>query len=248
VRTTSDVLTALGLPARDAYDLPTSRKRFPDGGQYRVEIPSVEGPKAMEGVLSAAGEHGVGIHRVSQGSGILLQTDDETRRMLALGPTRTSRSACSWDPRAAWDTGIQASSTLGRVVGSSLRGADQLAYGIEDVRHGCALGLRSILVSDLGQLVVLGRMKKDGDLPPDLGPEDLGHAGRREPRDRAPARGPGRDVDQPAGRPRPPADRGHPAGDRRGDRPLRGGARRHRRRGAALRDPRSWCGSRRRST
>ena len=166
MRSTSDVLTALGLPARDAYDLPTSRKRFADGGQYRVEIPSVEGPKALEGVLQAAAEHGVAVHRVSQGSGILLQTDDEIRRMVALGRDARVEVCLFVGPRAAWDTGVQAASTLGRVVGSSLRGADQLAYGIEDVRHGCSLGLRSILVSDLGQLVVLGRMKKDGDLPP----------------------------------------------------------------------------------
>lgn len=168
MRSTSDVLKALGLPARDAYDLPTSGKRFADGGQYRVEIPSVEGPKALEGMLAAAAEHGVGIHRASQGSGILLQTDDETRRMVALGRDARVEICLFVGPRAAWDTGIQAASTLGRVIGSSLRGADQLAYGIEDVRHGCALGLRSVLVSDLGQLVVLGRMKKDGDLPADL--------------------------------------------------------------------------------
>ncbi len=56
----------------------------------------------------------------------------------------------------------------GRVGGSVLRGADQLGYGIEDVRHGCELGLRSVLVADLGQLWVLGRMKQAGELPRDL--------------------------------------------------------------------------------
>lgn len=35
----------LGFPAGDAYDLPTSEKHFPDGAQYRIEIPSVEGPE-----------------------------------------------------------------------------------------------------------------------------------------------------------------------------------------------------------
>ena len=33
-------------------DLPTSAKRFPDGAQYRVEIPSVEGPEALEAVFA----------------------------------------------------------------------------------------------------------------------------------------------------------------------------------------------------
>ena len=46
----SDLLSRAGLPARDAYDLPTSKKRFADGGEYRIEIPSTEGPRAMEAV------------------------------------------------------------------------------------------------------------------------------------------------------------------------------------------------------
>ena len=50
-----------------------------------------------------------------------------------------------------------------------LRGADQLAYGVEDVIRGCDLGVRSVLVADIGQLWVLGRMRQSGDLPPDLG-------------------------------------------------------------------------------
>ena len=40
----ADLLTRLGYPAREANDLPDSPLRFPDGAQYRTEIPSVEGP------------------------------------------------------------------------------------------------------------------------------------------------------------------------------------------------------------
>jgi hypothetical protein len=53
-------------------------------------------------------------------------------------------------------------------VAGSLRGADQLAYGLEDVLRGCELGVRSILVADTGLLWVLGRLKRAGDLPGDL--------------------------------------------------------------------------------
>jgi len=164
----SSILQALNLPARDAYDLPASAKRFPDGGQYRVEIPSCEGPRAMEAVVASAREYQVTIHRVSQGSGIMLQTDDEIRRMLALGREHRMEVCLFVGPRANWDVGVQASTSTGRVIGSSLRGADQLVHGLEDVRHGLDLGLRSILVADVGQLMVLGRMKKSGDLPADF--------------------------------------------------------------------------------
>jgi len=163
-----DVLTKLKLPARDAYDLPSSTKRFADGGQYRIEIPSCEGPNAMQAIIGEAAARKISVHRVSQGSGIMLQTDDEIREMLALGRQHGIEVCLFVGPRANWDTGVQAASTNGRVLGSSLRGADQLAFGIDDVLHGASLGLRSILVADLGQLQIFGHMMKTGDLPADF--------------------------------------------------------------------------------
>jgi hypothetical protein len=168
MRSTADILRSVELPARDAYDLPSSPKRFADGGQYRIEIPSCEGPRAMEAVVAAAREHGIAIHRISQGSGAMLQTGDEIRRMVALGREQGIEVCLFVGPRANWDVGVQAASSAGKVIGSSLRGADQLAYGIEDVRHAESLGVRSVLVADVGQLMVLAKMKAAGDLPADF--------------------------------------------------------------------------------
>jgi hypothetical protein len=162
------ILSSLHLPTTDAHGLPTSDKRFADGGQYRIEIPSCEGPKAMEAVIATAAECGVPIHRVSQGSGIMLQTDEEIRRMVSLGEAHGIEVCLFVGPRANWDIGVQAASSAGKVIGASLRGADQLAYGIEDVLHAVTLGIRSILVADLGQLQIFGLMKKRGDLPEDF--------------------------------------------------------------------------------
>ena len=159
---------ALDLPARDAHDLPDSPRRFPDGGQYRVEIPSCEGPAAMRAVIDEAATRGVSVHRVSQGSGIMLQTDDEIGEMLALGREHGIEVCLFVGPRAAWDTGVQASASAGRVIGGQLRGSEQLGYAVEDVLHGAALGLRSVLVGDLGLLRMLGHMKRAGDLPGDF--------------------------------------------------------------------------------
>jgi hypothetical protein len=168
MRTTETILNDLKFSSRDAYDLPTSRKRFADGGQYRVEIPSCEGPRAMDAVVAAAREHGVTIHRVSQGSGVMLQTDDEIRQMVVLGRKHAIEVCLFVGPRATWDVGVQAASPGGKVLGASLRGVDQLAFGLEDVRHAAELGIRSVLVADLGQLMILGRMKVAGDLPSDF--------------------------------------------------------------------------------
>jgi len=168
MKSTASILESLNLPARDAYDLPASRKRFADGGQYRIEIPSCEGPRVMETVIAAAREHAVTVHRVSQGSGIMLQIDYEMKRMVALGREHAIEVCLFVGPRASWDAGVQAASASGRVIGSSLRGIDQLVYGLDDIRHAAELGIRSVLVGDLGQLQVLGRMKASGDLPSDF--------------------------------------------------------------------------------
>jgi Peptidase family U32 len=161
-------LAGLGLPDRDLGELPSSAGRFPDGARWRVEIPSVEGPAPFRAVVEAAAERQLRVHRISQGSGMMLLTDDEIREMVAIGREHAIEVCLFVGPRAAWDIGVQATAPAGRVVAGSLRGADQLVYGIEDVRRGCALGVRSILVADTGQLWVLGRMKRSGDLPPDL--------------------------------------------------------------------------------
>lgn len=122
----------------------------------------------MDAVMQSAAAQHVVIHRISQGSGIMLQTDDEIREMVALG-RRYGVEVCLFvGPRASWDVGVQAASSAGKVLGASLRGADQLAFGIEDVLHGLDLGVKSILVGDIGHLMLLGRMKQSGDLPPDF--------------------------------------------------------------------------------
>jgi hypothetical protein len=53
-------------------------------------------------------------------------------------------------------------------LGLSLRGADQLRFAIEDVKRAARLGLRSVLVSDIGSLQVIAKMRAAGELPPDL--------------------------------------------------------------------------------
>lgn len=165
---TRRALDRLRLPSADAHDLPTSTKRFADGAAWRVEIPSCEGPRAMEAVIAAAAEHRVKVHRVSQGSGIMLQTDAEIRHMAALGREHGIEVCLFVGPRANWDVGVQAMTSGGKVIGAALRGADQLAYGIDDVLHGLSLGITSVLVADLGQLKILGEMRRAGDLPPDF--------------------------------------------------------------------------------
>ena len=72
-----------------------SDARFADGLRYRIEIPSVEGPRVLAAVLEEAERRSVPVRRVSQGSGVMMLTDEEIREMARSGPTRGSRSRSS---------------------------------------------------------------------------------------------------------------------------------------------------------
>jgi hypothetical protein len=166
--TPREFLESTGLPGRDPQDCPDSLKRFPDGGQYRIEIPSTEGPRALAAVLEEAGARKVPVHRVSQGSGIMLLTDDEITEMLEIGRGAGIEVNLFIGPRGTFDIGAQVYSPAGRSLGLSLRGADQLVYAVEDLKRAVRLGLRSVLVSDIGILQVVAKMRAAGEAPPDL--------------------------------------------------------------------------------
>jgi hypothetical protein len=163
-----DLLSGLGLPARDLSELPDSEKRFPDGAQYRVEIPSVEGPRVLEAVIEEARGRGVLLHRVSQGSGIMLLADAEISEMCAMAREAGLELSLFVGPRASWETGATAVSGAGKVLGAQHRGQDQLAYALEDVLRGVDLGLRGVLIADAGLLWVIRDLKERGELPEDL--------------------------------------------------------------------------------
>ena len=165
---TRNTLQRLGWPPEDPAPPPTSAKRFADGAQYRVEIPSTEGPNAFRAVLDEAASRDVPVHRISQGSGIMLLTDDEIIEMVSIGDEHQIEVNLFVGPRATFDIGAQAYSAAGKSIGLSLRGSDQLVYAIEDVKRAVALGIGSVLVSDIGLLSVINEMKKAGDLPAGL--------------------------------------------------------------------------------
>jgi hypothetical protein len=165
---TREFLQSLGLPPGDLYDLPTSHKRFPDGAQYRVEIPSTEGPPALAAVLEEAEARHVRVHRISQGSGVMLLTDAEIREMAKIGADARIEVSLFVGPRAAWEIGSQVLTPAGKNLGARHRGMEQLVYAVEDVKRACGLGIRSVLIADAGLLWVIGKMKEAGELPPNL--------------------------------------------------------------------------------
>ena len=166
--TAKRLLRELDLPDGDRYDLPTSTARFPDGAHYRIEIPSVEGPAAMAAVIEAAQQYGVTVHRVSQGSGMMLLTDAELREMARLGAQHRMEVSLFVGPRAPWEGSGQPLTPNGKLMGWRHTSMDQLAYAFDDIVRGVEAGIRSILVADEGLLWLVDQGRRRGVLPADL--------------------------------------------------------------------------------
>lgn len=157
-----------GLGIGNASPRPaTSDVSFPDGGAWRVEIPSVEGPEALATVLEAADRLSVPIHRVSQGSGVFMLTDAELGEMTQVCGERQIEFCPFVRPGANWDTGAARDSPAGS-LGARTRGRDGLAAGIAEAERAVAFGVRSLLVADEGLLWTLHRLRSSGLLPSDL--------------------------------------------------------------------------------
>jgi hypothetical protein len=163
-----ELLEKLGYPSTDLTDLPTSTKTFPDGAQYRIELPSTEGPVALRETLKEIDSYGLTIHRISQGSGIMLLTDEEIKEMCELTAERGMELSLFVGPRGTWDISASSFTSAGKTQGLRHEGADQLVYAMEDLKRGARLGLRGALVADEGLLMLTKEMKRHGQLPQDF--------------------------------------------------------------------------------
>jgi hypothetical protein len=148
--------------------IPESKLRFPDGAHCRIEIPSTETPRALQAVLEEAAIRDVPVHRTSQGSGIMLLTSAEILEMVEIARAAAIEMNLFVGPRATFDIGAQVFSAAGRSLGLSLRGAEQIEFALADVRRAVDLGVRSILISDIGLLKRMNDLRAAGSLPADL--------------------------------------------------------------------------------
>lgn len=143
-----------------------SARRFGDGAAYRVEVPSCEGPAVMTAVVEEAARRDVTVHRVSQGSGVMMLTDDEITEMVGIGAERQIEVCLFLGPRGSWDIGGQAK--VSAAVGGVARGNEMVAACLADAFRAVDLGVHSLLVGDLGVLKLLGDLRSDGRLADDL--------------------------------------------------------------------------------
>ncbi len=174
-------LSKIGMPSEDAYDLPTSEKLFSDDAQYRFEVPGIQGPGAMEALLAEVDALGMVIHRVTQTKGIMLLSDDDIQKMIALAKQSQVDLVLAIGPRATYDTSASVHTPEGQRMGYRLRGQEQIVRAIEDVKRAAAFGCRSFLIYDEGCLWVLNEARKDGEIPEDCKFKISAHCGHGNP-------------------------------------------------------------------
>jgi hypothetical protein len=165
---TRSFLQSIGLPPGDLRDLPDSPKRFPDGAAFRIEVPSTEGPRCLEAVLEEAARRNVPVHRVSQGSGSFLLTDDELDDMARMAAEARVEVSLFAQPTAAWLPSASARTEGGAGVGGTSYGHEGLVHALEDIRRSADHGIRSVLITDVGLLAAFSAMREGGVLPNDM--------------------------------------------------------------------------------
>ena len=178
---TKKFLEKIGLPRGDAYDLPSSDKRFNDGAQYRFEVPGIQGPATMKSLLEGLDGYGLYIHRVTQTKGIMLLTDEEIKTMVELARKWQVELVLAIGPRAVYDTSASVNTEEGQRMGYRLRGQDQIVRALEDVKRAVSLSCFSFLIYDEGCLWVLNEMKKYGELPYECRFKVSAHTGHGNP-------------------------------------------------------------------
>lgn len=181
MKETREFLKSIGMPEGDAYDLPTSEKRFHDGGQYRFEVPGIQSPKVMEALLDEMDKYQISLHRVTQTKGIMMLTDNEIMEMVKLAKDYGTDLILAIGPRATTDTSASVNTPEGVRMGYRLRGQEQIVRAVEDVKRAAAFGCRSFLVYDEGCLWLLNEMRKAGEIPADCHFKISAHAGHGNP-------------------------------------------------------------------
>jgi hypothetical protein len=178
---TREYLKKLGMPSGDLFDMPTSTARFPDGGAYRIEVPTVNTADAVAALLDTATKNGITINRVTETYGMFRHTRAEIKEYCRLCNQYGAELLLSVGPRATYDTGATVLSAQGVRISYRLRGMEQVLRGVEDIKRGYDLGCRGFLIYDEGMLWLVGQMRRDGALPKDIIFKTSAHLGHCNP-------------------------------------------------------------------
>lgn len=176
-----ETLELIGLPKGDLNNIPSSIKRFSDGANFRIEIPTVNSVSAMHTLINESTKLGVKINRITETYGIFRHTESEISEMVSVCADGGCQLLMSVGPRASYDTSATAHSLQGKTVAYRLRGQEQLIRAIADIERAINLGVSSFIIYDEGLLMVLGEMRTLGKLPANTSFKVSAHCGHGNP-------------------------------------------------------------------
>nr|MDO8133115.1 hypothetical protein [Candidatus Njordarchaeum guaymaensis] len=156
----------VGIPGKDLYNLPTSKKQFPDACNYRIEISGIERPSTLQALIDESEKRDIPVHRViGIVMGATLLSEKELEEYAELAASAKIEVIATPGPRALWDSGRQIATPEGVLSGMRFRGADQLSYVVYEIKRLIEIGFRGFLVIDEGLLWLLRELKKIGEIP-----------------------------------------------------------------------------------
>ena len=173
-----------GYPTGDIWERPTSTACFPDGAQFRIEVPTVNSADAVLTLVRIVEEEsGVKINRIDQTAGIMRFSDKEHQAYLDVGREYGIEVFFALGPRGTYDIGAQkmVDSVWGHACALRTRGMEQVIYAMEDIKRITAMGGRGLLISDEGMLILAHKMRGDGVIAPECKLMASAHMGHNNP-------------------------------------------------------------------
>jgi hypothetical protein len=156
-----------GLPGRDAHDLPTSKKFFPDGAHYRIEIAGIEHYANFAAMMDEAKKYKLPIHRaICTVSGSTYMDFEDMKKLARHAHDEKVELVMVIGHRKAWDVGSKEMAySEGVPQGPRHRGCDSISYWVEDMMRCLEAGIRGFLVLDEGCLRLVNQMRTEGFIP-----------------------------------------------------------------------------------
>ena len=161
------LLEKYNLPSRDAWSPTATPSTFPDGCHFRMEVSGVESVAELEAVVDESRKRNIPIHRVIGigAAGTHSLTFSELKDLARIALDGKIELIVIPGPRANFDIGSHYHSSWGHASGIRVRGADQMAFLIEDVLRSVEAGLRGFLFYGEEVLQLFHQMRLQGDIP-----------------------------------------------------------------------------------
>jgi hypothetical protein len=181
IENTRKFLKNINMPSGDDMQLLPSGKKFKDGADFRIEVPTINSFTAAHDLLQMADKSNITINRITETYGIFRHAKNEIVDWVALTKDYGCELMMSHGPRATYDTSATAQSLQGQRIGYRLRGQEQIIRAIEDIKRGIDYGVRNFLIYDEGLLFLLNEMRKSDQLPNEVQFKVSAHCGCSNP-------------------------------------------------------------------